>query len=378
MTVRPARTAPATATATATATAERYEAVRVKHVTKAFGDVRAVDDVTLDIHDGELFTLLGPSGSGKTTLLRMIAGLTDVSGGEIWIGNEAVHDSAPYERDIAMVFQSLALFPHMTVFGNIAFPLKMRRWSRPKIKDAVAEVLDTVQLPGTEHRLVHQLSGGQRQRVAIARALVYRPRLLLLDEPLGALDRKLREEMQLELLRLHHQLDVTIVNVTHDQREALMLSDRVGVMRDGRLEQVSRPQEMYRDPKSAFVAEFIGNSNILTGVVRSCGDGYRLELPGSATLDVGDNGRRFADKTARLVIRAEEVSLFAATDAPAGHGGRVRVGAFEGDRFYYEVDCPDLGVMKVTVPADRLASPLHPGQDVMVAWDTRDALLLEA
>ncbi len=334
--------------------------------------------MSLEIHDGELFTLLGPSGSGKTTLLRMIAGLTDLTSGEIWIGNEAVHASAPYERDIAMVFQSLALFPHLSVAGNIAFPLKMRRWPKSRIKVAIAEALKTVQLPGLEHRMINELSGGQRQRVAIARSLVYKPKLLLLDEPLGALDRKSREEMQLEILRLHHELDVTIINVTHDQREALMLSDRVGVMRDGHLEQVSRPEAMYREPKSAFVAEFIGNSNIFAGTVKTVNGAVVLELPDETSIDVGEQGRRLSGRPARLVVRAEEVSLLAASGSPGARTGLVRLGAFEGDRFYYEVDCPGLGVIKVTAPANRASSPLRPGESVDLTWDMSDALLMEA
>ena len=238
---------------------DRYEAVRIVGAAKRYGSVTALDDVSLEIHDGELFTLLGPSGSGKTTLLRMIAGLTDLTSGEISIGNEAVHASTPYEQaDIAMVFQSLALFPHLSVAGNIAFPLKMRRWPKSRIKVAIAEALKTVQLPGLEHRMINEFSGGQRQRITIAGSLVYKPKLLLLDEPLGALDRKLREEMQLEILRLHHELDVTIINVTHDQREALMLSDRVGVIRDGRLEPVSRPEAMYANPRAPWSPSLSG------------------------------------------------------------------------------------------------------------------------
>ena len=216
----------------------------------------------------------------------------------------------------------------------------MRRWPKSRIRAAIAEVLETVQLPGLEDRMINELSGGQRQRAAIARSLVYKPKLLLLDEPLGALDRKLREEMQLEILRLHHELDVTIINVTHDQREALMLSDRVGVMRDGHLEQVSRPEAMYRKPKSAFVAEFIGNSNIFTGTVKAVNGAVVLELPDDTSIDVGEQGRRLSGRTARLVVRAEEVSLLAAGGSPGARAGLVRLGAFEGDRFYYEVDCP--------------------------------------
>ncbi len=355
-----------------------YEAVRVHQATKEYGAFRAVDHVDLDIHDGELFTLLGPSGSGKTTLLRMIAGLTDITSGEILINEKDVRSSAPYERDIAMVFQSLALFPHLDVAGNIEFPLKMRRWSRPAITKAVAEVLDVIRLPGVQNRKVSELSGGQRQRVALARALVYRPRLLLLDEPLGSLDRKLREELQLELLRLHHELDVTIINVTHDQREALMLSDRIGVMRDGCLEQVSRPQELYRDPASAFVAQFIGDANVFSGTVSANGEGVHLQLEDSVVLELSESSRHLTGRRAHLAVRAEHIQLSPDRADCDGFAGKVRLAAFEGERFYYEVDCPQLGTVKVSVSADRCGDTVSPRDAVRCSWKSSNAIVLEA
>jgi putative spermidine/putrescine transport system ATP-binding protein len=354
-------------------------AVRTVAATKEYGSFRAVEAVDLEIRDRELFTLLGPSGSGKTTLLRMIAGLIAPTSGEIWIGDEEVHARPPYERDIAMVFQSLALFPHLSVYGNIAFPLKMRRWRKAKIAEAVERVLRVVRLPGIEDRMIHELSGGQRQRVAIARALVYEPRLLLLDEPLGALDRRLREEMQLEIVRLHNELDVTIVNVTHDQREALMLSDRVGVMRAGRIEQVGSPTEIYREPSTAFVAEFVGDSAVIHGSVEVTTDGLSLCRDGAPHLALGDVDNALIGRSVMVVLRAEAVRLAPGADAAGGgHPGTVRLGAFEGDRFYYEVACPDIGVIKVSVGAERRQSPLRPGDPVCVHWDPADVLVIEA
>ncbi|MCU1457249.1 MAG: transporter ATP-binding protein [Actinomycetia bacterium] len=357
--------------------------VRLVGATKTYGAVQAVASLDLEICDRELFTLLGPSGSGKTTVLRMIAGLVAPTSGEIWIGDEEVHARPTYQRDIAMVFQSLALFPHLTVFGNIAFPLKMRRTSKAKIQQAVTRALQIVRLPGIEGRMVHELSGGQRQRVAIARALVYEPKLLLLDEPLGALDRRLREEMQLEIVRLHNELDVTIVNVTHDQREALMLSDRIGVMRDGRLEQVGPPTEIYRQPGNGFVAEFVGNSTILEGTLQvEAGEPVLVRDDGrSVALEEADDsliGRRVL-----VILRAEAIRIVPADDAWTAHNadaqhGVVRLGAFEGDRFYYEIQCPDLGVVKVSVGVERRQTPLRPGDPVVVSWDRADLLVMEA
>ena len=239
--------------------------VSLRQVSKVYGEQTAVRSVDLDIRKGEFFTILGPSGSGKTTVLRMIAGLVAPTEGEIIVDGKNVAGVKPYDRDISMVFQSLALFPHMNVASNIGFPLRMRRTGQREIQRRVSEVLEIVRLPQIEGRLVTELSGGQRQRVALARALVYQPTLLLLDEPLGALDRRLREEMQLELARLHREIDVTIMNVTHDQREALMLSDRMAIMDNGSIQQIGSAEELYTEPANPFVATFIGDGVLLTG-----------------------------------------------------------------------------------------------------------------
>ncbi|MFM8515930.1 MAG: ABC transporter ATP-binding protein [Actinomycetota bacterium] len=352
-------------------TPERVAAVRLVDTTKVYGTSTAADNVSLEIARRELFTLLGPSGSGKTTVLRMIAGLIKPTSGQIWIGDREVHETATYERDIAMVFQALALFPHMSVFGNIAFPLQLRRIGKREIQRRVHEVLDVVRLPDIAKRRVNELSGGQQQRVALARALVYQPQLLLLDEPLGALDRRLREEMQLEIVRLHQELDVTIVNVTHDQREALMLSDRIGVMRAGRLEQVGTTLELYNSPATRFVAEFVGDSNILDGVLKSV-DPPAAVMPNGAEVFVNaSSGARPGDKIA-VVVRAESVRLTSAESSQPGENslrGIVQLKAFEGPATYYEVQVDGLAQrLKVSAGSGLHTTVYDRGDQVYVTW----------
>jgi putative spermidine/putrescine transport system ATP-binding protein len=239
--------------------------VRLRGVTKRFGDVVAVDRLDLDVARGEFFALLGPSGSGKTTCLRMIAGFELPTAGTVELAGRDVTTAAPFAREVNTVFQDYALFPHMTVERNVAYGLMVRRIAKPERRLRVAEALETVRLTGYADRRPSELSGGQRQRVALARALVNRPKVLLLDEPLGALDRKLREEMQVELKLLQREVGITFVFVTHDQDEALTMADRIAVFRDGRLEQVGTPEDVYDRPQTAFVADFIGTSNVADG-----------------------------------------------------------------------------------------------------------------
>jgi putative spermidine/putrescine transport system ATP-binding protein len=240
-------------------------AISVQSVTKRFGSVVAVDDVTLDIGAGEFFSLLGPSGSGKTTMLRMIAGFEQPTSGRIMLGGADVTKSPPFDRDVNTVFQDYALFPHMSVARNVEYGLRVKRVPKAERRNRVAEALATVRLESFGERKPNQLSGGQRQRVALARALVNRPRVLLLDEPLGALDRKLREEMQVELKQIQREVGITFVFVTHDQAEALTMSNRIAVFDHGRIEQVGGPEEIYERPVSEFVAGFVGTSNLLDG-----------------------------------------------------------------------------------------------------------------
>src|SRR5215469_14363028 len=256
--------------------------VRIAHVTKKFGDFVAVDDVSLDIRRGEIFCLLGGSGSGKTTLLRMLAGFERPSAGTIYIDGVDMSAIPPYERPVNMMFQSYALFPHMSVEKNVAFGLEQEGLARDAIRRQVGEILEIVKMGGFGGRKPHQLSGGQRQRVALARALVKRPKLLLLDEPLAALDRKLREHTQFELLAIQERLGVTFVVVTHDQQEAMTLATRIGVMSQGRIVQVGTPSDIYERPATRVVADFIGNINLFEGRVieasNACGAGGTIRI----------------------------------------------------------------------------------------------------
>ena len=241
--------------------------VSLTNVMKTFSDHTAVDNINLDAKQGEFLTLLGPSGCGKTTTLRMIAGFEEPTSGNIVLNGENVSHKSPYERDVNTVFQSYALFPHMNIFNNIAFGLKIKKLSKEDIKRKVKEALRLVRLEGYENRMPNEISGGQKQRVAIARAIVNNPKVLLLDEPLGALDLKLRKEMQIELKQLQQKLGITFIYVTHDQEEALILSDRIAVMNKGKIEQIGTPNEIYERPKTKFVASFIGETNLFDATV---------------------------------------------------------------------------------------------------------------
>lgn len=284
--------------------------VSLVNVNKMYGRNHVVKNLNLDIEKGEFLTLLGPSGCGKTTTLRMIAGFEDASAGVITVEGERVEDKEPYERNVNTVFQSYALFPHMTVYDNVAYGLKIKKVPKEEIKTRVEEMLEMVRLKGFEKRKPSQMSGGQKQRVAIARALINRPKVLLLDEPLGALDLKLRKQMQLELKRLQKLLQITFVYVTHDQEEALTMSDRIAVMKDGVLEQICAPKEIYEHPKTRFVAGFIGESNIfdtLAGKTNGKVLDFRMEV-GSGQVEVNDIS--FAENEAfHVSVRPENTKI---------------------------------------------------------------------
>ncbi len=243
------------------------EIVKLRNVNKIYGSNHVVKDLNLDVYEGEFLTLLGSSGCGKTTTLRMIAGFEEPTNGTIQVENEDIHNKEPFERDVNTVFQSYALFPHMTIYDNVAYGLKMKKVKKAEIKERVTEMIDLVQLGGFEKRYPSQLSGGQKQRVAIARALINKPKVLLLDEPLGALDLKLRKQMQLELKRLQKKLNITFIYVTHDQEEALTMSDRICIMNEGVMQQIGTPSEIYESPQTRFVATFIGETNLFDSSV---------------------------------------------------------------------------------------------------------------
>ena len=371
---------PAAVGASASDPAKRI-AVSVRHVAMAYPGVNAVDDASFDLEEGAFLTILGPSGSGKTTLLRMIAGFQAPTGGEIVINGVPVRAMPPYRRSIGMVFQRLALFPHMTAAENVAFPLKMRRFDARTIPERVACYLDLVKLGGRGGRRVHELSGGQQQRVAIARALVFEPDLLLLDEPLAALDRKLREEMQLEFRRIQRELGVTTINVTHDQREALIMSDEIIVMDRGRIQQKARPAVAYRKPANAFVAGFIGVTNFLSGTAATAPSGMpalaigTMSLAGAAA--AGANPPP-PGSPAIGALRAEQVRI-AASAAELGELATVVPGVvadtiFEGERVVYEVAVDALGGATVRVfdhdPA--LHAEFAVDSPVFLGWNARD------
>ena len=284
--------------------------VELRTVTKIFGsDTPAVNDVSFAIKKGEFFSLLGPSGCGKTTLLRMIAGFETPASGTILLDGKDITDVPPYKRDVNMVFQSYALFPHMTVYNNVAYGLKMKHNPKTKIADAVRDILEKVNLAGLEQRKVTQLSGGQQQRVALARALVNKPAVLLLDEPLGALDQKLKERMQIELIDLQEQMNITFIFVTHDQREALTISDRIAVMNNGKVEQIGTPKEIYEFPATRFVADFIGTSNFLSGNYRDNVNGYKRIVTLDHEVLVKSDLDLAAGEHVTVVIRPEKLVI---------------------------------------------------------------------
>ena len=285
--------------------------ISIERVSKRFGAFAAVDELSLEIRRGEFFSMLGPSGCGKTTMLRLIAGFEDVTSGALRLDGRNVVGVPPYRRPVNTVFQNYALFPHLTVFDNVAFGPRIRKLPEAELSRSVREMLEVVRLGDLADRRPSQLSGGQRQRVALARALINQPSALLLDEPLSALDLELRRKMQLELKRIHRDVGITFVFVTHDQEEALTMSDRIAVMRSGRLEQVGTPQEIYDHPESAFVARFIGSANMIPVGVRETRSGRaELRLPGERRGDVRTEGRSFpVGQGALLMIRPEDLEL---------------------------------------------------------------------
>ncbi len=348
--------------------------VRLERVSKHFGDVAAVDDLSLDIAEGEFFSMLGPSGCGKTTTLRMIGGFEDPTFGTVYLGGRDVTDLPPYKRDVNTVFQSYALFPHLDVFENVAFGLRRRKVPKDEVERRVKESLALVDLVGFEKRKPPQMSGGQQQRVAVARALVNKPKVLLLDEPLGALDLKLRKQMQLELKRIQQEVGITFIYVTHDQEEAMTMSNRIAVMRHGKIEQLGEPEHVYENPATEFVAGFLGASNLLEGQLKETTDGVStvlLNTGGTVSVPAAripsDAGERV-----KVGVRPEKISIARGEERVAsGHNavtGTVAISTYIGVSHQYKVEAAGGTVLTVYVQNLGAEEAPHQGEQVVLSW----------
>ncbi|MEA2412124.1 MAG: spermidine/putrescine transport system ATP-binding protein [Thermoleophilaceae bacterium] len=359
--------------------------IHLDRVTKRFAETTAVDELTLSIERGAFYALLGPSGCGKTTTLRMIGGFEDPTAGTVYLGGADVTDLPPYRRDVNTVFQSYALFPHLDVNRNVAFGLERRKLSREEVRKRVGEALELTQLHGLGKRKPSQLSGGQQQRVALARALVNHPRALLLDEPLGALDLRLRKQLQIELKRIQKEVGITFVHVTHDQEEAMTMADTIAVMNAGRIEQAGGATDLYERPRTEFVANFLGDCNLVDGelVSRTGGvaefvthDGAHLRVPEERIAPSVNGG------AVRMGVRPEKLTLIpAGTDVPSGANslrGRVEIASFLGTAIQYVVHTTG-GEEFTAVEQNRLGSEpesIGPGRDVTLAWDPAHSILV--
>ena len=341
----------------------------VEGVTRKFGAATALDGIDLTVQVGELLTILGPSGSGKTTLLKIIAGFEYPDDGAVLLGSQDITGIPPAKRDIGMVFQNYALFPHMTVAENIAFPLQMRKTPKAECRERVEHALNVIDMPNFGNRLPKQLSGGQQQRVALARAVVFRPKLLLLDEPFGALDRKLREQMQLEVCRLQRRLGLTAIFVTHDQEEALVMSDRIAVMNTGKIAQIGTPEEIYRRPVNRFVAGFIGESNLFRAELS--GDGHAM-IAGGISVEI-PRERMPTSRIFGVLLRPELAKLVSGdVQADTVLNGSVQETIFLGDSVKYRLQLDDGADLIVRWPLSAVGSGLAVNDRVTVGWDRDD------
>jgi spermidine/putrescine transport system ATP-binding protein len=353
---------------------QRAVAVELSAVTKRFGEFVAVDELSLDIYEGEFFSLLGPSGCGKTTTLRMIAGFEEPTEGSISVGGDPMRGVPPYRRPVNTVFQSYAIFPHLNVFDNVAFGLRRSGVKGEELHKRVKEACEMVQLSGFERRKPSMLSGGQQQRVALARALVNHPKVLLLDEPLGALDLKLRKEMQLYLKNLQHEVGITFIYVTHDQEEALTMSDRIAVMNEGRVQQVADPPTLYEQPENRFVADFIGQTNVFSGMVESV-DGERVTLRTASGEKVEATAREVeVGQEAHATVRPEKIRLGSEGDNVST--ARIRQIVYLGVSTQYIAELPDGEKLVLYQQNSREEDHAEVGDEVPVAWDARNCLVL--
>ncbi|KPG96031.1 ABC transporter ATP-binding protein [Pseudomonas sp. RIT-PI-q] len=348
--------------------------IDIENLNKSYGSFAALDNVSLEIKSGEFLSLLGASGSGKTTLLMALAGFVRPDSGSIRFGGREVVFQPPHKRDVGMMFQNYALFPHFNVYQNVAYPLKLRGFSREQIRKRVEEVLALVELDHLIERRIDEMSGGQRQRIALARAIVFEPKILLMDEPLSALDKRLRETMQLELRRLHERLGMTVVYVTHDQREALTMSDRIAVMSKGKIQQIDSPVNLYERPASRFIAEFVGESSCLPVTLRD-GHAWFQDAPLRSAVAVNGNG----SNTACLVVRPEKLQFV------SGHSegfnllhGRVVDVIFQGETQLVQVDLGEGAQVSIRLPSRRSESAHLPvkGEVVVLGLHPQDTLVL--
>lgn len=349
--------------------------VKIDSVNKKYGDNHVVRNLNMEVHEGEFLTMLGPSGCGKTTTLRMIAGFETPTDGDIYIEGQKIQNTEPYDREVNTVFQNYALFPHMTIYENVAFGLTIKKVSKNEIKKRVTEMLELVQLAGYENRKPSQLSGGQKQRVAIARALINRPKVLLLDEPLGALDLKLRKQMQFELKRLQRKLGITFIYVTHDQEEALTMSDRIAIMYGGNLEQIGTPKEIYETPASKFVGDFIGESNIFYGVAGNiCGDSAEIKVESGEISVMASEVKE--NEIVYVLVRPENIKL--STKPVKGFSilGKVKEHVYIGNVNKTIVSLSE--GMEIKMNTSTKSDLIPVGTEVCVYWDIEDAVVIKS
>jgi len=355
--------------------------VHFEHIEKSFdGETLVIKDLNLEISQGEFLTMLGPSGSGKTTCLLMLAGFLTPTHGEIYLEGKPIGNIPPHKRNIGMVFQNYALFPHMTISENLAYPLKVRKLPKSEIENKVSKALDMIELPGFEGRMPAQLSGGQQQRIALARALVFEPQLVLMDEPLGALDKNLREQMQFEIKHIHESLNVTVVYVTHDQSEALTMSNKIAVFNDGIIQQLSTPDVLYEEPENAFVAQFIGENNRLSGeVIEIKGDKCIVEVEGGGTVKaLRVNVNAVGDKTS-MSLRPERVMVNPAEGSTENvFEGEVKELIYLGDHIRTRVNVCGNEEFIIKVPNSYGHLVVNKDQKIKVGWSSDDCRALDA
>jgi len=352
----------------------------LSNVTKLYKTFKAVDDVSININKGEFLTILGPSGSGKTSLLKLIAGFEKINSGEILLNKDNIESKKPYERNIGMLFQNYALFPHMTVFQNIAYPLKIRKYSKVDIKKKVTELLKLVDLENVEERYPKQLSGGQQQRVALARAIVFNPPLLLLDEPLGALDKNLRQKMQLEIKHIQQKVGITTISVTHDQEEALTMSDKVCIMNKGKVEQIDTPERIYQRPKTRFVAEFIGEINMVNCKI------LRLEEEVAYVKAFDDNEIKViidhdsdycVGQDMLLVFRPENIAIIKdVSEWENSCKASIKEIIFVGDTLKVKVAI-NKGIEVMIKASPSIKDTLSIGNNIILGWDSNNCTIIK-